>query len=379
MHRSLENGRYFRTRSVVPADWTNHHFLARAGIDAGRSLIVQALQVVQRSVRQRIESPVVARAVTAPGRGHVPGKPSPPGVIVRECGSVIRERSYRQRMVHEAWAVGDAYEAYVGRWSRRVAEVFVRWLDVPAGRCWLDVGCGTGALTATVLAVADAAEVIGVDTSEEFLADARAQIVDTRATFRAGDARSLPLPDRRFDAVVSGLALNFVPDPRRAAAEFARVATSGGIAAAYVWDYAQGMAMMRYFWDAAITLDPAAAELDEGRRFPLCRPEPLRGLWADAGLDEVTVQAIEVPTVFADFDDYWGPFLGGQGPAPWYAMSLTEEHRRALRDLLRVRLPSGPDGRVRLTARAWAVRGTARDEGSRSGHAASPTRGDPPR
>jgi ubiquinone/menaquinone biosynthesis C-methylase UbiE len=116
-----------------------------------------------------------------------------------------------------------------------------------------------------------------VDTSEEFLANARAQIVDTRATFRAG-ARSLPLPDRRFDVVVSGLALNFVPDPRRAAAEFARVATTGGIAAAYVWDYAEGMAMMRYFWDAATTLDPAAAELDEGRRFPLCQPEPLRGL-----------------------------------------------------------------------------------------------------
>jgi SAM-dependent methyltransferase len=288
---------------------------------------------------------------------------------------MIRRRSYRHRMVHEVWAVGDAYEAYVGRWSRRVAGAFLHWLDVPAGRYWLDVGCGTGALTATVLAVAGAAEVIGVDTSEEFLADARARIVDTRATFRVGDARSLPMPDRSFHAVVSGLALNFVPDPRRAAAEFARVTTSGGIAAAHVWDYAEGMAMMRYFWDAAIALDPAAAELDEGRRFPLCQPEPLRGLWADAGLDEVTVRAIEVPTVFADFDDYWRPFLGGQGPAPGYAMSLTEEHRRALRDLLRVRLPSGPDGRVPLTARAWAVRGTVRDELPRSDHVAGPTPG----
>jgi SAM-dependent methyltransferase len=265
-------------------------------------------------------------------------------------------------VVHEVWAVGDAYEAYVGRWSRRVAEAFLHLLDVPAGRRWLDVGCGTGALTATVLAMADPTQVIGVDTSEEFLADARVRIVDTRSTFRAGDARSLPLPDRRFDGVVSGLALNFVPDPRRAAAEFARVATSGGVAAAYVWDYAEGMAMMRYFWDAATALDPAAAELDEGRRFPLCRPLPLSRLWADAGLDKVTIQALEVPTVFADFDDYWRPFLGGQGPAPGYAMSLTEEHRRALRDLLRARLPSNPDGSIPLTARAWAVRGMARDE-----------------
>jgi SAM-dependent methyltransferase len=265
-------------------------------------------------------------------------------------------------VVHEIWAVGDGYEAYVGRWSRRVAEAFLHWLDVPAGRRWLDVGCGTGALTATVLAVADPARVVAVDTSEGFLADARARIVDPRSTFRAGDARSLPLPDRRFDAVVSGLALNFVPDPRRAAAEFARVATSGGVAAAYVWDYAEGMAMMRYFWDAAAALDPAAAELDEARRFPLCRPEPLCALWTDAGLDDVTVRAIEVPTVFVDFDDYWRPFLGGQGPAPGYAMSLTEEHRRALRDLLRARLPAGPHGSIPLTARAWAVRGTATDE-----------------
>jgi SAM-dependent methyltransferase len=262
-------------------------------------------------------------------------------------------------VVQDVWAVGDAYEAYVGRWSRGVAEAFLRWLEVPAGRRWLDVGCGTGALTATVLAMADPAEVVGVDMSEGFLANARARIVDPRSTFHAGDARSLPLPDRRFDAVVSGLALNFVPDPGRAAAEFARVAAVDGVAAAYLWDYAEGMAMMRYFWDAATALDPAAAELDEGRRFPLCRPEPLRDLWTDAGLDKVTVQAIEVPTVFADFEDYWRPFLGGQGPAPGYVMSLTEEQRDALRDLLRVRLPVNPNGSIPLTARAWAVRGIA--------------------
>jgi SAM-dependent methyltransferase len=262
-------------------------------------------------------------------------------------------------MAREVWSVGDAYEAYVGRWSRRVAEAFVHWLDLPAGGRWLDVGCGTGALTETVLALADPAHVIGLDTSEGFLANARARLDGTRSDFRAGDARSLPFPDRGFEAVVSGLALNFVPDPGRAAAEFARVAISGGVAAAYVWDYADGMAMMRYFWDAAGALDPAAAELDEGRRFPMCRPEPLSQLWVDAGMDHVTVQAIEVPTVFADFDDYWRPFLGGQGPAPGYLMSLTDEHRRALHNLLRDRLPSGSDACIPLTARAWAVRGIA--------------------
>jgi len=235
----------------------------------------------------------------------------------------------------------------------------VRWLDVPVGGRWLDVGCGTGALTATVLAVAEPAEIIGIDPSEGFLAGARSRVVDPRSSFRVGDAQALPFPDCRFDAVVSGLALNFVPDPGRAAAELARVAATGAVVAAYVWDYAEGMAMMRHFWAAATDLDPAAAERDEGRRFPLCRPEPLRELWTAAGLESVTVREIEVPTVFTDFDDYWKPFLGGQGPAPGYVLSLPEQDRRALRERLRISLPTDPDGSIPLTASAWAVRGTA--------------------
>jgi SAM-dependent methyltransferase len=263
-------------------------------------------------------------------------------------------------MAREAWADGEAYEAYVGRWSRRVGTEFVRALAVPPGRRWLDVGCGTGALTATVLAGTDPARVVGVDPAAAFVACARARVGDARVSFGVGDARSLPLLDGAVDAAVSGLALNFVPDPARAAAEFARVVTADGVAAAYVWDYADGMAMMRYFWDAAIVIDPAAADLDEGRRFPLCRPEPLRRLWAAAGWPDVSVRAIEVPTVFADFDDYWQPFLGGQGPAAAYAMSLPADHRRALRDRLRAELPADEDGVIALTARAWAVRGSGR-------------------
>lgn len=254
------------------------------------------------------------------------------------------------------WAVGDAYEQYVGRWSRRVAETFVPWLDRPAGRRWLDVGCGTGALTAAVLARAAPAGVVGVDRSASFLRDAPR---DRRAAFAAGDAAALPVAGGRFDVVVSGLALNFVGDPERAAAELARAAAPGGVVAAYVWDYAEGMRMMRYFWDAAADLDPAVAERDEAARFPLCRPEPLTRLWAGAGLRDVTTRAIEIPTVFAGFDDYWLPFLGGQGAAPAYAVTLPPEHRDALRGLLRQRLPPGPDGTIALTATAWAVRGAA--------------------
>jgi SAM-dependent methyltransferase len=271
-------------------------------------------------------------------------------------------------MAPEVWAAGDAYEAYVGRWSRSVAERFVPWVGAPAGRRWLDVGCGTGALTATVLATAGPAAVVGVDPSAAFvahtrarLAETRAGVVDVRPGCCVGDARSLPFTDRSFDAVVSGLVLNFVPDPQVAVAELARVTTPGGTVAAYVWDYAEGMAMMRHFWDCAAVLDPAAAVLDEGRRFPICRPEPLAGLWAAAGLVAVTAQAIEVPTQFADFDDYWTPFLGGQGPAPGYVTSLSEQSRHALRDRLRARLPHGPGASIPLTARAWAVKGSTRD------------------
>jgi hypothetical protein len=140
-------------------------------------------------------------------------------------------------------------------------------------------------------------------------------------------------------------------------AEFARVTAPGGVAAAYVWDYGEGMAMMRYFWDAAAELDPGAAPFDEGRRFPLCAPEPLARLWSAAGFGGVGTRGIEVPTVFTGFADFWQPFLGGQGAAPGYLASLPEERRVALRDLVRSRLPAGPDGAIRLTARAWAVRG----------------------
>jgi SAM-dependent methyltransferase len=261
-------------------------------------------------------------------------------------------------VLKDVWAVGDAYEAYVGRWSRRVSVAFLSWLQLPARGRWADIGCGTGALSAAILAQADPVEVVGVDPSEQFLMDARARLTDPRVRFHTGDAQALPLMDRHFSAVVSGLAINFVPDPSRAVAEFARITAEGGVAAAYVWDYAEGMQMMRYFWDAATAIDPAAGQLDELRRFALCRPEPLRALWTQAGLQDVAVEAIEVPTVFKDFDDYWGPFLGGQGPAPAYVKTLTDQHRDSLREHLRASLPWSEDGSISLTARAWAVKGT---------------------
>lgn len=258
----------------------------------------------------------------------------------------------------DTWAQGDAYEPYVGRWSRLVAADFLEWLALPPGGDWLDVGCGTGALTRAVLLQAAPASVTGIDPAVGFVSYARRSVNDKRARFGAGDAMALPAEDEAFSTVVSGLMLNFVPRQDAALAEMVRVTRHGGTVAAYVWDYADRMQMMRVFWDAAVELDPAAAEKDEGPRFPVCKPGPLAQLFESAGLAEVVVQGIEVPTRFRDFDDYWSPFLGGQGPAPGYVMSLPEEKRAALRERIRSMLPVAPDGSISLVARAWAVRGS---------------------
>lgn len=195
--------------------------------------------------------------------------------------------------------------------------------------------------------------------SEGYITHARKRTEDEQVTFVVGDARALPFDEGAFDAVVSGLALNFVPDPALAVEEMGRVTRPGTVVAAYVWDYAGQMQLLRYFWDAATALDAAAHELDQGRRFPLCHPDTLATVFRAAGLIQVETRAIDTPTVFRDFDDYWTPFLGGQGPAPGYAMSLSEERMIALRERLRASLPSAPDGTVPLIARAWAVRGIA--------------------
>jgi len=257
--------------------------------------------------------------------------------------------------VSDTWERGNPYELYVGRWSRQVAPGFLSWLNIPGGRRWLDVGCGTGALCAAIVDRCSLSSVTGVEPSAGFLKTATENLAG-RVALHEGSATAIPLGDASVDVVVSGLVLNFVPDQRAALLEMARVTCDGGTIAAYVWDYSGKMELMRYFWDVACRLDPDAALIDEGIRFPLCRADALEKLFADAGLEEVAVTAIDIPTRFANFDDYWQPFLGGQGPAPAYAMSLDEKARASLRDGIRERLPFDADGSIPLTARAWAVR-----------------------
>ena len=261
-----------------------------------------------------------------------------------------------QTSVPAKWQSGDAYERYMGRWSRQLARRFLVRLDVPAGRHWLDVGCGTGAFSAAILDECAPAGVIGVDPSEGFPAPARSRLPAHVVLHRAAADR-MPLPDAAVDVAVSGLVLNFVPDATAALREMARVAVDGGRVAACVWDYAGKMDMIRHYWDAAAQLGLLAPGQDQGERFLICRSDALAAAFVAAGLREVDSAALELPMRFADFDDYWQPFLGGQGPAPAHAMSLDDATRARLRDGIRMRLPTNPDGTIVLAARAWAARG----------------------
>lgn len=257
----------------------------------------------------------------------------------------------------ENWGAAEAYERYVGRWSRPVARSFLDWLNVPAGAVWTDVGCGTGALSGSILKWCAPLSVVGIDRAAGFVAAAERLIPDARARFQIGDAAHLPLETACSGAAVSGLVLNFVNDPAAMVREMVRVTRPGGWVAAYVWDYAGGMQMMSHFWEAAVALRPDDAELGEARRFPLCQPEPLAALWRGAGLSAVSVRATDSQAVFQDFADYWTPFLGGQGPAPTYLASLGAGAQAHIREALRARLVPGPDGTINLGARAWAVKG----------------------
>jgi trans-aconitate methyltransferase len=258
------------------------------------------------------------------------------------------------------WASGAAYDGFVGRWSRLVAAEFIQWLSVPAGATWIDVGCGTGELTRSILRIATPSKVASLDPSEGYLDHARASTKDPRVEFSRGTDQDVLSLGVVADAVVSALVLNFVPDAVNALRAAAEATAPGGVIAAYVWDYADGMAMLRHFWDAMVEEDPAARSKDEGVRFPLCAPGALKSAFEAAGLSGVVTRPIEVTDTFADFEEYWTPFLSGEAPAPGYLASLPAERQARLREVVRHRLPIATDGSITLTCRAWAVSGRRR-------------------
>ena len=257
----------------------------------------------------------------------------------------------------DKWQSGAAYESYMGRWSRFLARPFVEWLDVKPAAHWLDVGCGTGALTHAVCEHGDPASVVACDSADAFVEHARKSRPDARASFVVAGADALPSRPGGFDAIVSGLVLNFLPQPQRALASMRERLGANGLAGAYVWDYAVGTEFLQHFWAEAAASDPRATALDERTRFPLCEPTALASLFRAAGFADVDTMALDIPTAFVDFDDFWRPFLGGTGPAPSYVTALEPQQREDLRRRLARRLPAERDGSIRLRARAWAVRG----------------------
>jgi ubiquinone/menaquinone biosynthesis C-methylase UbiE len=260
---------------------------------------------------------------------------------------------------NDSWTGGQQYEKFMGRWSNLIAKKFLDWLAVTPGKIWLDLGCGTGNLTKLILASNQPERVISIDSSSEFILQAKQTITNPNVQFKVGLAQALNLESKSVDVVVSGIMLNFVPDPEVALAEMIRVLKAGGTIGIFLWDYAEGMEMLRYFWDAAVELNNNAKEYDECIRFPLCKEGHLESLLQKTNLKKIETVPIEVTTIFKNFDDYWMPFLGNVGPAPSYTMSLSAKDRNRLKDKLRETLPIREDGSITLRARAWAIKAIA--------------------
>jgi SAM-dependent methyltransferase len=252
---------------------------------------------------------------------------------------------------------GDAYQRFMGRWSRRLAPLFVTFASVDASDSVLDAGSGTGALALAICDAIPSVRITGVDPSSAYVRCAQAHTSSDRVRFLVGDAQALESPSATFDKTLSLLVLNFISDSAKAVREMIRVTRPGGVVAAAVWDYGEGMEMLRVFWDEAVALDPTIVSRDE-RSMPLSSRGELAALWRVSGLHDVEEQPITIELDFSSFEDYWRPFLGGQGPAGAYATSLPAAQRTALEDRLRQRLLGArTDGPFRLRARAWAVKG----------------------
>lgn len=252
----------------------------------------------------------------------------------------------------------EAYERFMGRWSRLVAPRLVDFAAVPERGRILDVGSGTGSLAFSIAERCKQARIVGIDPSKEYVAFAASRNPHPdRAGFEVGDAQQLHFEKASFDAAVSLLVFNFIPEPKKALLELRRVTKPGGAIAAAVWDYGGAMRMLRVFWDAAASIDPVAEKLDE-KHMPLCRAGELSLLWKQADLESIRERPIDIGIRFESLDDYWEPFLLGQGPAGAYCRTLAREKLDALRAEIKRRLAvSAENAPFVLQARVWAVRG----------------------
>ena len=244
----------------------------------------------------------------------------------------------------------------MGRWSRLLARAFVEWLQPAPAANWLEVGCGTGALTSTICDLCEPASVVACDPSEPFIEHARKNLPDARASFVVAGAKP-SAPRRRIRCGGLRARPQLPADPGRPLTSMRERLRSGGTVAAYVWDYAEGMEFLRLLLGRGGRAGPWRSCPPRRRRFPLCREPALAALFRSAGLAQVETHALDIPTEFATFDDYWTPFLRGTGPAPSYVASLGSAGPRGAERAARTTPPAERDGRIRLRARSWAVRG----------------------
>jgi SAM-dependent methyltransferase len=235
----------------------------------------------------------------------------------------------------------------------------VDFTDLPGRGRVLDVGSGTGSLAFAIAERKTRMQVLGIDPSKEYVTYAKSKNpFPDRASFQVGDAQQLDFPNAAFDASLSLLVFNFIPDPSKALREVRRVTKPGGRISAAVWDYGAGMRMLRTFWDAAEAVDSGAEKLDE-KHMPLCRAGELSDLWRQGGLQDVREQPIDIATRFSSFADYWDPFLLRQGPAGTYVGRLDAGKLQALRSEVKRKLSlSAEDKPFVLPARVWSVSGT---------------------
>ncbi len=259
---------------------------------------------------------------------------------------------------------GDAYEQQMGRWSKRLAEAFLDFAG-PLGDAEhiLDLGCGTGSLSIALARRSVSCRICGLDFSAAYVEYARRRVADPRLEFRVGDACQIPFPEASFDRVLSLLMLHFVPAAPTAVAEMRRVARPGSVVAAAVWDARGGVVAQRIFLDTAATLDPRADALRARNcTRPMTRPGELAAAWRDAGFRDIRETTLTIRVDYADFEDFWAPHLGRQGPAADYVAGLGPTALGLLRaHVRRAYLDGEPDGPRSYAATAWAVRGTAPD------------------
>ena len=258
----------------------------------------------------------------------------------------------------------EAYERFMGRWSARLAPLFIRFAGVKDGQRVLDVGCGTGSLSRALLAASTTINVVAVDPVASFVCVARKQIPDSRVQFEVGAAETLPFPSGPFDAVFSLLVLQDLADPHRAVLEMARVTRRGGAVAACQWDFQDGLPMLSLVWQAAEAIAPEAVARHQAAHpsSPLRRGglKGLAELWTNAGFSKVRTASLELSMEFSSFDDFWLPFLGGATPMSSLVAAINRETAGALaRGLGDMIADVQPDGSFRLPARAWTVAGIA--------------------